>query len=59
MSVKDGLAWFKFERDYTGINSVKANYADDAWYTIDGRRLSDKPVVHGLYIHRGELMLVK
>jgi len=59
MSVNNGLASFKFERDYTGINSVRANAADDAWYTIDGRRLSDKPVVHGLYIHRGELVLIR
>jgi hypothetical protein len=33
--------------------------ADDVWYTLDGRRLSSKPVNKGLYIHNGHKRIVK
>ena len=33
--------------------------ADDVWYTLDGRRLSSKPVNKGLYIHHGRKTIIK
>lgn len=40
----------------TNISSVKES--DDAWYTIDGRRVT-APVAKGLYIHGGKKVIVK
>ena len=31
----------------------------DAWYTLDGRRLSGKPTQKGLYIHNGNKVAIK
>ena len=33
--------------------------ADDAWYTIDGRRLYGKPTARGIYISNGKKILIK
>ena len=31
----------------------------DAWYTLDGRKLSGKPTTKGLYIHNGKKTVIK
>ena len=31
----------------------------DAWYDLNGRRLSGKPTAKGLYIHKGKAHIVK
>ena len=56
---------YKWEpTDPTGINSVDnsqsatGNEAGD-WYTIDGRKLSGKPVQKGIYIVNGRKVAVK
>ena len=44
----------------TGILEVSANYngvTDDAWYSLDGVRLSGKPTQRGMYIHKGKIHL--
>ncbi len=38
---------------------VETEYADDAWYTIDGRKLQGKPAVKGIYINGGQKVLIK
>ena len=47
----------------TDIRSVFAGEGvrdtDDAWYTIQGQRLTSKPQAKGVYIHGGKKMLVK
>ena len=46
----------------TGILGVSANYngvTDEAWYSLDGVRLSGKPTQRGLYINKGKKILVK
>ena len=46
----------------TGIIEVSANYngvTDDAWYSLDGVRLSGKPTQRGMYINKGKKILVK
>ncbi len=44
----------------TGIDELRIKnleLRDDAWYSLDGRRLSGKPSVKGLYIHNGKLVI--
>lgn len=45
----------------TGIDGVKKAAAarQDAWYTLDGRRLSGQPTQKGLYLHGGRKVAVK
>ena len=35
------------------------NNFEDAWYTLDGRRLSQRPMREGLYLHKGRKYAVK
>ena len=32
---------------------------DREWYTLDGRKLSDQPTTHGIYIHNGKKIMIK
>ena len=32
-------------------------FSDDAWYSLDGRRLSSKPATKGIYIHNGKVVI--
>jgi hypothetical protein len=49
-----------FDADITGIRMAKVGAADDDnWYTIDGRKLQQKPVKKGVYIKNGHKILVK
>jgi hypothetical protein len=45
----------------TGIlNSQISNLnSSDAWYTIDGRKLSGKPSVKGVYVNNGRKVIIK
>ena len=46
----------------TGILEVSANYngvTDEAWYSLEGVRLSGKPTQRGMYIIKGKKILVK
>ena len=49
----------------TGVESVQGSRFkvqdtdDDAWYTLDGVRLSEKPRKKGIYIHGGKKVVVK
>lgn len=46
--------------DATAIKSIKHVSTDnDAWYTIDGRRLNRKPTAKGLYIHHDKKFVIK
>ena len=50
-----------FAGDDTGIRTRHATAAtgNDAWYTLDGRRLNSKPATPGLYITGGRKVVVK
>jgi hypothetical protein len=37
----------------------EATFDGDAWYTLDGRRLSGKPAAKGLYIKNGKKTVIK
>ena len=45
----------------TGIGSVEAQQAadDGTWYTLDGKRIDDKPARKGIYIKDGKKVVVK
>ena len=39
--------------------SSQGQVADDAWYTLDGRKLDGKPTKKGLYINNGKIIMIK
>ena len=43
----------------TGITNVTANEGNDTWYTIDGRKLSAKPMTKGVFIKNGQKVVNK
>ena len=45
--------------DLDGIRDAKAVKVDDAWYTLQGARLSGEPTQRGIYIHGGKKVMVK
>ena len=42
----------------TGIDTVTTDTADDAWYTLDGKKLNAKPTSKGIYVHRGKKIVM-
>jgi M6 family metalloprotease-like protein len=49
----DGTISFDFMKDVaSAITATQALAAPDAWYTLDGRRLTGEPATKGLYIRR-------
>ena len=49
------------ESETTGVNEVREadEVSDDSWYTLDGRRLSQKPSRAGVYIYKGVKTVIK
>lgn len=50
--------------DVMGIRSIDngpltIDHSADAWYTLDGRRLSGKPMAKGVYVHSGRKVVIK
>ena len=43
----------------TGIDIVEEVAGNDQWYTLDGKKLSGKPTVKGLYIRNGQKVMTK
>ena len=55
-----GISIFDPEEEATGVTTVTADKTDaDAWYTLDGVKLSAKPNKAGIYIHGGKKVAVK
>ena len=42
-----------------GVVAEGTNGKSDAWYTLQGRRLSAKPTKSGLYLHNGKKVVIK
>ena len=40
--------------DTSGISTATVTTGDDAWYTVDGRRLEGRPTRRGVYIYKGQ-----
>ena len=60
-SAKGGIFFFN-DPETTGITHVNNNNVstdDDAWYSLDGRRLSGKPAQKGVYIHKGRKEVIR
>lgn len=54
----DGVGVYKDGITPTGIDVVKqATPRDNAWYTLDGRRISGEPTGHGIYFHQGKKII--
>ena len=51
------------DSETTGILNVNVNENDNEndnyWYSLDGRKLSEKPTQKGVYIHNGKKMVIK
>ena len=45
--------------DPAAIMTIGLHSADTFWFTLDGRRLTDKPTRKGVYIHLGKKQVVK
>ena len=43
----------------TTTNYTNFSNSDNAWYTLDGRKLSGKPTAKGLYINNGKKVVIK
>ena len=58
--VRDFVVNFE-DSEATGIASLKPRDEGmaDAWYSIDGRRLQDKPTQRGIYINNGKKVIIK
>ena len=39
--------------------SGNAQAADEAWYSLSGRKLNGKPTERGVYLHQGRKVVVK
>lgn len=53
-----GVVTFDFnDGTTTAITSLEAVQADNAYYTLDGRRMQGSPTRSGLYIHKGKLFV--
>ena len=50
-----------FNDDPQGIQTIVAptNELIDYWYTLDGRRLDEKPSARGIYLHKGHRVMIK
>lgn len=64
MAMKSYGAYFNWlcESSTTGIESITNNrepIANNQWYTLDGRRLSGKPMRKGVYIYQGKKIIKK
>ena len=54
--------WEKFTNIVTGIRTienVENTVTNDAWYTIDGKRLQAEPTTKGIYVRGGKKIVVK
>lgn len=58
-----GATFFFNDPETTGITHIQngdaATKTDDAWYSLDGRRLTGKPTQKGVYIHKGKKEVVR
>jgi hypothetical protein len=45
--------------DTSGINTVTMSHTPNAWYSVDGIRLNEKPTKPGIYIANGQKVIIK
>ncbi|MBO4825621.1 MAG: M6 family metalloprotease domain-containing protein [Prevotella sp.] len=55
----DGSISFNFMKDdSSGITTTASNDAAAPWFSIDGRRMDEKPMEKGVYIHNGKKVVI-
>ena len=62
IKVRNFVLSFGDEKNSTGIVSIDSGIGmmdDKGWYTLDGRKLSGKPTVKGIYIKNGKKVIIK
>ena len=61
-TIVTSFEWISETANSTGIQIVESSklkvQSDNAWYTLDGRRLSGKPTAKGVYINKGKKILI-
>ena len=59
--VTSARMFFGDENDATGIKTMSdvRSQMDDAWYTLDGRKLQGKPTQKGVYINNGKKVVIQ
>ena len=56
----DRCAWTCFKEDNaSSIINVENTDKQKKWYTLDGRKLSDRPVTKGLYVFDGRIVIIR
>jgi hypothetical protein len=40
------------------VNNATVVASPSGWFTLDGRRLADKPTLRGIYLHNGKKVIV-
>lgn len=53
------VVWLSANGQATGISTLQQSSDTDAWYSLDGRRLSGKPAKKGMYINNGKKVIIK
>ena len=55
------MTFFDGESDVTGVQEVKEDREvnDDSWFTLDGRKLLQKPAKAGIYVVKGKKVVIK
>ena len=50
-----------FDDDHTTkiVDNKRETITNNQWYTLDGRKLNNKPMTKGLYIHNGHKVVIK
>ena len=50
-----------FDDDHTTriVDNKRETITNNQWYTLDGRKLTSKPMTKGLYIHNGHKVVIK
>lgn len=48
-----------FGGEETGIKNTLTDYTNNTWYSIDGRKLTDRPITKGIYINNSKKVIIK
>lgn len=52
--------YYWIDEESNGINEIMAEpWGDAGWYTLDGRKLNEKPEMKGMYLHGGKKVWIK
>lgn len=60
-SFKEVFSWLDASPEPTSLTPLEGEWqmADNAWFTLDGRRLNNRPTAKGIYVFRGKKVAIK